>query len=1033
MVSSHEAPAYAELHALSNFSFLRGASHPEELVERAQALGLSALALTDECSLAGSVRAHVAAKRVGLKLLHGAEFRLNAATIVLLVPDKNAYGDLCELITRARSRAPKGEYRLDLDDFVAAGSCLAIVVPCLAAVADEAAETELEALCAFFARAFSARVWLGVELLRGPDDAGQLERLQALGARFGLPLAACGDVHMHVRARRALQDTLTAIRLRTTVAEAGLALFPNGERHLRPRARLGRIYPAPLLQETLAIAERCSFSLDELRYEYPREWLPTGATPSGYLRVLTEHGARERWPQGVPTKVRALIEHELKLIGELHYEAYFLTVHDLVRFARARGILCQGRGSAANSAVCFCLGVTAVDPARMEMLFERFISKERNEPPDIDIDFEHERREEVLQYVYAKYGRARAALAATVITYRARSAVRDVAKALGFESAQVDALAKALAWWEGREALPQRLRDIGVDPTQARARQLLLLVQDLVGFPRHLSQHVGGMVMSQERLSRLVPIENAAMENRTVIQWDKNDIEALGLMKVDCLALGMLSAIRKTLDIVSRTTGKPLTLAAIPSEDPRVYAMISRAQTVGVFQIESRAQMSMLPRLRPRTFYDLVVQVAIVRPGPIQGGMVHPYLRRRQGLEPVTYPHADVRAVLERTLGVPIFQEQVIKLAMVAAGFSPGEADALRRSMAAWHRQGGLDPFEARLISGMRARGYSEAYARQIFAQIQGFGDYGFPESHAASFALLAYSSAWLKCHYPAAFLCGLLNSQPMGFYAPAQLVYDAKRQGVQVLPLDVAVSEVDSTVTPTGAVRLGLKLARGLSQAGAARIVAARAQGAFESVAALARRAQLDRRDLDALARADALRGLSGHRRRAHWAVQGVERPLPLLAAAPVQEALPLLTAPSAAQEVLSDYAAVGLSLRAHPLALLRPQLKGIATAHALEALANDRPVTVAGLVVTRQRPHTASGVVFLTLEDETGVINVIVWRDVVMRYQSVLLQAAILKVRGKLQREQGVTHVIASRLTDLSPTAFARAALTQRGGGSR
>ena len=1033
MASSHEAPAYAELHALSNFSFLRGASHPEELVERAHALGLSALALTDECSLAGSVRAHVAAKRVGLKLIHGAEFRLNAATIVLLAPDKNAYGDLCEIITRARSGAPKGEYRLDLDDFAAAGSCLAIVAPRLDAVADEAKTIELEAIYAFFARAFSGRAWLGVELLRGPDDAAQVERLNALGARFGLPRVACGDVHMHVRARRALQDTLTAIRLRTTVAEAGLALFPNGERHLRPRMRLARIYPAPLLQETLAIAARCNFSLDELRYEYPREWLPAGATPSGYLRALTEQGACERWPQGAPAKVRALIEHELQLIAELHYEAYFLTVHDLVRFARERGILCQGRGSAANSAVCFCLGVTAVDPARMEMLFERFLSKERNEPPDIDIDFEHERREEVLQYVYAKYGRARAALAATVITYRTRSAARDIAKALGFEPAQVDALAKALAWWEGREALPQRLRDIGLDPTQARARQLLRLVQDIVGFPRHLSQHVGGMVMSQERLSRLVPIENAAMENRTVIQWDKNDIDAIGLMKVDCLALGMLSAIRKTLDIVSRTTGKPLTLATIPSEDPRVYAMISRAQTVGMFQIESRAQMSMLPRLRPRTFYDLVVQVAIVRPGPIQGGMVHPYLRRRQGLEPVTYPHADVRAVLERTLGVPIFQEQVIKLAMVAAGFSPGEADALRRSMAAWHRQGGLDPFEARLISGMRARGYSEAYARQIFAQIQGFGEYGFPESHAASFALLAYSSAWLKCHYPAAFLCGLLNSQPMGFYAPAQLVYDAKRQGVRVLPLDVAVSEVDSTVTPTGAVRLGLKLARGLSQAGAARIVAARAQSAFESVAALARRAQLVRRDLDALARADALRGLSGHRRRAHWAVQGVERPLPLLAAAPVQEALPLLTAPSEAQEVLSDYAAVGLSLRAHPLALLRPRLKGIASARELETLANDKLVTVAGLVVTRQRPHTASGVVFLTLEDETGAINVIVWRDTVARYQAVLLQAALLKVRGKLQREQGVTHVIASRLTDLSPTAFARTALAQRGGGSR
>ncbi len=810
-MSCASSTAYAELHCLSNFTFLTGASHPHELVERAVELGYSGLALTDECSVAGVVRAHEAAKRASLQFIVGSEFKLlDGLRFVLLATNRAAYGRLCRLITRARRAADKGSYRLareqidptDLDD------CLALWLP--GSEPKSAYGEWLKAIC-------PDRTWLAVELLRRGDDRGRLAALLQLGAQLGLPLVASGGVQMHVRERRALQDLLTAIRLNTPITEVGYDLQPSGERHLRSPAELVRLYPRALLEETVRILERCRFSLEELRYEYPEELVPAGESASGWLRKLTAVGAQRRWPQGVPEHVQDLIEHELILIKELRYEAYFLTVHDLVRFANSRGILCQGRGSAANSTVCYCLGVTSVDPARQDVLFERFISRERNEPPDIDIDFEHERREEVIQYVYNKYGRQRAAIAATLITYQPRSALRDVGKALGLDLLQVERLAHAMHWWDGSKVADERVRGAGFEPRNPLLTRLLERVHELIGFPRHLSQHVGGFVISRGPLEELVPIENATMADRTVIQWDKDDLDALGLLKVDVLALGMLSALRKSLELMREFRGREYTLASIPPDDQKVYAMIQRADTVGVFQIESRAQMSMLPRLKPANFYDLVIEVAIVRPGPIQGDMVHPYLRRRNHEEPESYPSPEVEKVLKRTLGVPIFQEQVMQLAMVAAGFTPGEADDLRRSMAAWKRRGGLEHFEQRLMSGMRERGYSEEFAARIFRQIQGFGEYGFPESHAASFALLAYASAWVKCHEPAIFTCALLNSLPMGFYAPAQLVRDARIHGVEVRAVDVLESDWDCTLERRDdgepALRLGLRLAKGLSR----------------------------------------------------------------------------------------------------------------------------------------------------------------------------------------------------------------------------
>ncbi len=1024
-------PSYAELHCLSNFTFLRGASRPEELVARARELGYAALAITDECSLAGAARAHLAARQAGLKLLVGAEIRLaEGPRLVLLACDREGYGNLSELITRGRRQAAKGEYRLAREDMEqGVAGCLALLVPGqarpstssgrTASVRGEPVEprTELED-ARWLAERFPGRAWLAVELHCGPDDRGRLARLSELGKTARLPLVAAGDVHMHTRGRRALQDSLTAIRLRTTVAAAGPALHPNGERHLRPLDRLARLYPPELLIETVNIASRCSFSLDELRYEYPEELVPAGETPAGWLRKLVEEGLARRYPgAGVPPEVRALVEHELALIAELDYEPYFLTVQDIVAFARSQGILCQGRGSAANSAVCYALGITEVDPSRMSMLFERFISRERNEPPDIDVDFEHERREEVIQYLYGKYGRERAALAATVISYRPKSALRDVGKALGFDLAQLDHLSRNLAWWDGRRVLPERLAEAGLDPRSPPVRRLIALVDELIGFPRHLSQHVGGFVISRGPLSRLVPIENAATPERTVIQWDKDDLDALGLLKVDVLALGMLTAIRRTLDLVARRRGAPFTLADIPPEDPAVYEMLGHADSVGVFQVESRAQMAMLPRMRPRRFYDLVIEVAIVRPGPIQGGMVHPYLRRRQGLEPVTYPSEAVQQVLERTLGVPIFQEQVMQLAVVAAGFTPGEADRLRRSMAAWKRKGGLEPFEQKLIDGMRARGYTLEFAQALFRQIQGFGEYGFPESHAASFALLAYASAWLKRHEPAAFLCALLNSQPMGFYSPSQLIQDARRHGVEVLPVEVTASGWECELEHDAA-RLGLLMVGGLPQDAAERIVACRTEGPFVGVEDLARRAALGSRELKLLAAADALAPLAGHRRQAHWQAAGAA-PLPgMLSAARFDEAALPLPAPGEGEDLVTDYATLGFTLGRHPLALLRDRLRALRFLSAGEAAAcPDRKLArVAGLVTGRQRPGTASGVVFVTLEDETGCTNVIVHGALAEKQRRELLGSRLLGVYGVMQREGEVVHLVAKRLVDHS-----------------
>ena len=1009
-------PDYAELHCLSNFSFLRGASHPEELVAQAVAQGYTALALSDECSLAGVVRAHLAAQQAGLKLIIGSEMRtVDGLKLVFLAQNREGYGNLSALITLARRRAAKGAYTLrrhDLNGVSPNGAlpdCLVLWVP---------DGTPAPADGRWLAERFPGRAWVAVELHAGPDDAARLEVLQALGAASGLPLAAAGDVHMHVRARRPVQDVLTALRLKTTVFDAGHALFPNGERHLRTRLRLSRLYPPALLDETLHIAARCDFSLDELRYEYPEEIVPAGETPASWLRTETGRGLLRRYPDGVPEAVRERVEHELKLIAEMTYEAYFLTVYDLVRFARARGILCQGRGSAANSAVCYALGITEVDPARSALLFERFISKERGEPPDIDVDFEHERREEVIQYLYAKYGRERAALAAAVISYRTRGALRDAGRALGFDSARIDALTASLAWWDKREQLPERFAELGLDPAAPRVGKWLAIAGALHGFPRHLTQHTGGFVISRGPLSRLAPVENAAMPGRSVIQWDKDDLDAMGLMKVDILALGMLSAIRRMLRIVEEGSGRPFRMHQIPAEDPATYEMLCHADSMGVFQVESRAQMAMLPRLRPRSFYDLVVEVALVRPGPIQGDMVHPYLKRRQGREAIEKISPAVDAVLARTFGVPIFQEQVMQLAVVAASFTPGEADRLRRSMAAWRRKGGLEHFEQKLLVGMAANGLPEAFARRIIAQIQGFGEYGFPESHAASFALLVYASAWPKRHHPAAFLCGLLNSQPMGFYSPSLLIQDARRHGVAVLPPDVNTSDRDSYIDADGAVRLGLREIGGLSRAVAERVAVDRQKRPFSSVADLAARSRLQRRDLDLLAAADALRSLAGHRRQAAWAATAAVVQGDLFDGLPPPETASDLPSPSAGENLVADYRSLGLTLRRHPLTLLRQRLteRRFVTAAALKTAGQRALIRAAGIVVGRQRPGTATGIVFVTLEDETGLANIVVHPQLVDRQRRELLGSSLLGVYGQLQKEGEVVHLVARRLVDLS-----------------
>ncbi|MEJ6022664.1 error-prone DNA polymerase [Ramlibacter sp. PS4R-6] len=1046
-------PKYAELHCVTSFSFQRGASHPQELVRRAYDLGYDALAITDECSVAGVVRAWSGWKEYrdyvrkleegsgrrylrDFTLLFGAEFDFGDARLVALACSLDGWGGLCEFITAARmGDAVKGEYNVswDTSDFSLLQGCQVLLAPKREGFAMEACAARLRSLRA----RFGAALWLAVELPSLLDDDLWLAQMREAGAAAHVRLVGAGDVHMHVRSRKPLQDVMTAVRLGRTVAECGTGLQANAERHLRQRKRLAETYPEDLLAATLEVKARCeAFDIETIKYNYPLETVPPGLTPTQALRQMAYDGARERWPREIPGKVRRLVEKELALIAECGYEMFFLTVHDIVRYARSQGILCQGRGSAANSVVCYCLGITAMDPMDSQPLLERFISVDRrNEPPDIDVDFEHERREDVIQYIYRKYGRERAAIAAVVITYRTRSAIRDVGKALGVPEKLVDAFAKDHHWFEEKLAV-QRLEELaqltGTPITAHLARQWMEITWDLMGFPRHLSQHVGGFVLTQTKLTRLVPVENASMKDRSVIQWDKDDLEDMGLMKVDVLALGMLTAVRRCLAFVSQRRGTPFTIYDIPNGDEPTYEMIRRADTIGTFQIESRAQMSMLPRLKPREFYDLVVQVAIVRPGPISGGMVHPYLKAREKVargEKVEYEKPELVEALGRTLGVPIFQEQVMQIAMIAAGFTAAEADSLRRAMAAWKRKGGVGKFHERVVEGMRAKGYRTDFAERIFKQIQGFGEYGFPESHAYSFALIAYKSSWLKCHEPEAFLAAMLNSQPMGFYSPSQLIQDGKRHGVAVLPADVSHSDWDCQLAPDSdfaarpAVRLGLRYVGGLSEEGGKRIARARGSEPFRNVEDLTLRAALDARDLKALAAADALLSLAGHRRQQVWEASAQAKPPELLRGAPVNEAPIALPAAKEGEEIAFDYASLGFTLRRHPLALLRPRLarRKLLNAEQLARLPNGRQVSACGIVTVRQQPQTANGTIFVTLEDETGQVNVIVWKSVRESQRDALLRSKLLAVSGTWQRdvESGgnVCHLVAETMEDLTP----------------
>lgn len=1044
-----DPPPYAELHCRSAFTFLVGASQPEELVERAAEKRYSALALTDECSVAGVVRAHLEARERGLHFIVGTEMLFHTASgtpfarLVLLATDRRGYGNLCELITTARRRSDKGQYSAlvgDLEGKVSRAPHLAGLPGCLALLVPEKHGTieGIYSQCMWLRTWFPERAWVLAPRPFDMDDDLRSWILEQAAERAGLPVAASPDPVMHSMGRKRLQDVLTAIRLGKTVSDCGFALQCNAMAYLRSRNDLAAQYPQEWLHETVAIARRCTFSLEELRYEYPEEIVPEGETATSHLRKLTYAGAAKRFPGGVSAKVRAQLEHELEIIAQLAYEPYFLTVEDIVRWARGRGILCQGRGSAANSAVCYCLQVTEVDPDRMNVLFERFISAERREPPDIDIDFEHQRREEVMQYIYKKYGRDRAAITGVVTSYRTKSAIRDVGKALGFPLETVERLAKTAHGDEEEWITSECLAENGLDPEDFHVKLWMELGETVRGFPRHLSQHTGGFVIARDKLSRLVPVENAAMEDRSVIQWDKDDLDALGLLKIDVLALGMLTAIHRALDLVGEKLGRSFEMQDVPPEDPQTYAMIRMADTVGVFQIESRAQMTMLPRLQPACFYDLVIQVAIVRPGPIQGGMVHPYLRRRAGEEPVEYPSEEIKVATERTLGVPLFQEQVMQIAMLAADFTAGEADQLRRAMGAWRKRGGLETHQRKLIDRMLAKGYSAAFAEQIAKQIEGFGSYGFPESHAASFALLVYVSCWLKRHHPDAFLAALLNSQPMGFYAPAQLVRDAREHGVVVRPVDVTVSDWDVTLEeasqaaasprwladyhePIRAVRLGMRSIRGMRRAAADCISAARSTGPFTSVEDLTRRARLDAHDLQCLANADALRELAGARPDAIWETRGVDtRPPEMLRDAPTIEDPIEFAAPLEGADVADDYATLGLTLRSHPLALIRPKLTemGAWTAEDLRICAeNKQRVCASGIVTHRQQPSTASGVIFATLEDETGTVNIIVWPSIAEKYRQALRGSTLLTVEGTWQSEKGVSSLIALELRDHSP----------------
>lgn len=1020
---------YAELFCQSHFSFLQGASSPQELVTQAALLGYQALAITDECSVAGVVRAYRAIneQQLALKLIVGSVFKLDKLQLVLLCPTRAAYSELCRVITNARRRSSKGEYQLTEWDLMSVKHCFVLWLPSGDNQSDHYWSDWLQ-------KYHSGRLWLAMRRQLTHNEQAFTDYCQQLASKYQLPQVSCGAVLMHLPERLALQHCVSAIRAGKQVRELGRELLSNAERALRPLPKLAKLFPPSWLSESCAIASRCSFKLSELKYQYPAELVPEGQTASSYLRQLVEQGSKIRFSDGVPAKVQALIDKELTLITELNYEYFFLTIYDVVQFAQSRNILYQGRGSAANSVVCYCLQITAVDPRQIQVLFERFLSKERQEPPDIDVDFEHERREEVIQYLYQKYGRERAALAATVISYRFKSALRDVGKALGLPVSQLDFLIKNIQRRNPATSWQQQLGALGLDVNSQTTRQLVQLVDELRGFPRHLSQHVGGFVISEGPLYELVPVENAAMSDRTVIQWDKDDLETLKLLKVDVLALGMLTAIRKCFSLVQQYYQRPLSIAGINAlgDDPAVYQLIQQADTVGLFQIESRAQMSMLPRLKPACYYDLVVQIAIVRPGPIQGDMVHPYLKRRNGIEPVTYPSAEVEQVLSRTMGVPIFQEQVIALAMVAAGFSGGEADQLRRAMASWKKTGELLQFKDKLINGMLSRGYQLEFAERIYQQICGFGEYGFPESHSASFAVLAYISAWLKHYYPAAFYTALLNSLPMGFYSPSQLLQDAKKHQVAVLPVCVNGSVWDYDLQPSQqdyAIRLGFRQVKGLSAAGAELLLKHRPAKGYSSLSQL-RQAGLNSSDLQALASANALTAISGDRYNSRWQLLDQQQSLPLfceeasdkagiaVAETPASYQHTLLPAPSEIDEVLEDYAATGLSLQQHPIALLRRagKLPRSITADTLSAVRHKSPVRISGLVTLRQRPGTAAGVTFISLEDETGTANVVVWLATAQAQQQAFLTAQILQVDGILEREGEVTHVIAGRLTDLS-----------------
>ena len=1026
---------YAELQASSNFSFLRGASHAEELVEEAARLGLAAIGIADRNTLAGAVRAHVAAKRAGIRLLTGARLDLADSASLLCYPrDRTAWGRLCRLLTLGQRRETKGKCLLYREDLLAhAEGQLLIALP-----PEDGSVKGFGMELSRFRHAHDGPLYLAAHMLHRGDDRARLHRLAALAERTGTPLLATNDVHYHRPGRRPLQDVLTAIRERVTVAQAGWRLAANAERHLKEGAEMARLFRGheEVVARSLEAVSFCSFSLDEIAYEYPDEPVPPGSSPQRHLEALVRKGAVRRYPDGIPEKVSAALRHELELIDELDYAPYFLTVHDIVRFADSQDILCQGRGSAANSAVCYCLGITAVDPEQIDLLFERFVSRERREPPDIDIDFEHERREEVIQYIYGRYGRERAGIAATVISYRARSAVRDVGKAMGLSEDTAAALAAAVRDMHREDVPERRLREAGLDPADPLLRRTVALAVELQGFPRHLSQHVGGFVLTRGRLDETVPIGNAGMKDRTFIEWDKDDLEALGLMKVDVLGLGMLTCIRKAFELLAVHKGLALTLAAVPMEDEQVYDMLCRADTIGVFQVESRAQMNMLPRLKPRCYYDLVIEVAIVRPGPIQGDMVHPFLRRRDGLENVVYPEPapehgppdELRKVLEKTLGVPLFQEQAMRIAMEAARFTPDEANALRHAMATFRKRGTLSSLRDRMVDRMTARGYDPELAARCFRQIEGFGDYGFPESHAASFALLAWVSSWLKCHHPEVFACALLNSQPMGFYAPAQIVRDAREHGVEVRPVDVDTSGWDNNLERMAdgrhALRLGFRQITGFGKEDAKRIVKARAGKPWRDIAVLQHETGIRAGAIETLAAADAFGSMGLDRRQALWQARALPKggSLPLFEAAngPTEgtEAPAALPAMAAGEEVIEDYRTLRLSLRAHPLAFLRTRLanRGALAAETIAGARDKERAAAAGLVLVRQRPGSASGVIFMTLEDETGVVNIVVWPRVLESFRRAVLGARLVLVKGRVQRAGDIVHLVADRLEDLT-----------------